>query len=204
MHVAGLPAFVIGYHGTDRSIAEALFSGKEKDLIFSDNDYDWLGSGLYFWENSWQRGLEWATQFVGKKRKGGKVITEPAVVGAVIDLGHCLNLLDQQAIQLVQDRYSWLVAQCHANGTQLPKNENPDWMQDSTDRIYRKLDCAVIRSIHDLIKDAGLPAYDSVRAVFLEGKPVYKDSGFLEKTHIQICVRKPERIIGYFRPRTGA
>ncbi len=26
----------------------------------SKNDYDWLGLGMYFWENNYDRTLEWA------------------------------------------------------------------------------------------------------------------------------------------------
>jgi hypothetical protein len=37
-------------------------------------------------------------------------------------------------------------------------------------------------------------------AAFIEGLPLYENAGFHEQTHIQICVRKPEQIIGYFRP----
>ena len=43
--------------------------------------------------------------------------------------------------------------------------------------------------------------YDSVRGIFLEGNAIYPDSGILEKTHIQICVRNPNCIKGYFAPK---
>ena len=35
---------------------------------------------------------------------------------------------------------------------------------------------------------------------FIEGEPVYQDAGFREKNHIQLCVRNPACIKGYFRP----
>lgn len=44
-------------------------------------------------------------------------------------------------------------------------------------------------------------AYDSVRGVFWEGKPLYPNAGFAEKNHIQICVCNPNCIKGYFLPR---
>ena len=50
-----------------------------KDYKISQKPYDWLGHGLYFWENNYDRALDWATQ---KKHRGG--IKEPAVVGAVL------------------------------------------------------------------------------------------------------------------------
>lgn len=35
--------------------------------------------------------------------------------------------------------------------------------------------------------------------MFTEGKPLYPGAGFHEKSHIQICVRNPNCIKGYFR-----
>jgi hypothetical protein len=42
--------------------------------------------------------------------------------------------------------------------------------------------------------------FDTVRAAFIEGPPLYENAGFHEQTHIQICVRGPQQIMGYFRP----
>lgn len=42
---------VIGFHGCDRSVVEN---------VISTNDYDWLGSGIYFWENNEERAWQWA------------------------------------------------------------------------------------------------------------------------------------------------
>jgi hypothetical protein len=41
-----------------------------------------------------------------------------------------------------------------------------------------------------------------VRAAFVEGEPLYVGAGFHARTHIQLCVRKPDRILGYFRVKT--
>lgn len=45
------PGFVLGFHGCDASVGEAVLSGK-KWLEPSENRYDWLGSGIYFWEGN--------------------------------------------------------------------------------------------------------------------------------------------------------
>ena len=42
---------VIGFHGCDRSVVEK---------VINTNDYDWLGSGIYFWENNEERAWQWA------------------------------------------------------------------------------------------------------------------------------------------------
>lgn len=50
-------------------------------------------------------------------------------------------------------------------------------------------------------KDLNRQEYDSVRGIFIEGDAIYPDSGILAKTHIQICVRNPNCIKGYFSPK---
>jgi len=202
MPYAGSPAFVLGFHGCDHELAENIFAGRVKDLKSSDNDYDWLGSGSYFWENDPRRALDWANTMKGKPRRSGPTIQKPAVIGAIINLGRCLDFLSQSAMALAKDRYGKLIEECEAIGKEVPRNVNPPWQVDSPDRIYRRLDRAVVESIHQMVSNAkGMAEFESVRAVFLEGRPLYPDAGFLERTHIQICVRKPELILGYFRPR---
>jgi hypothetical protein len=198
---ARLPSFLLGFHGCDRSLAESLFSGATEDLKPSQNDYDWLGAGAYFWENDPVRALSWAESMKGRPRRSGPVITNPAVIGAVIDPGHCLNFLEQSAVRLARVHHDLLIEECRAQGRPLPTNTNPPFMAGSPDKIYRRLDRAVVESIHRSVADNGLRAFDTVRAVFLEGQALYPDAGFLERTHIQLCVRNPRCILGYFRPR---
>jgi hypothetical protein len=40
-----------------------------------------------------------------------------------------------------------------------------------------------------------------VRAFFVEGQELYATAGLRSLDHIQICVRNPRSIIGYFLPR---
>jgi len=40
-----------------------------------------------------------------------------------------------------------------------------------------------------------------VRAFFVEGEPLYENAGLRTLDHVQICVRDPRKIIGYFLPR---
>lgn len=78
---------VIAYHGYDLATRDKVVSGKEH-LKKSEKDYDWLGHGIYFWEHGHDRALRWA-----KQRKGNSV-KSPSVVGALIQLGNCFDLLD--------------------------------------------------------------------------------------------------------------
>jgi hypothetical protein len=58
-------SFILGYHGCDVRIAEALLEGKA--FKQSLNDYDWLGPGVYFWEANPQRGLDFAIEASARK-----------------------------------------------------------------------------------------------------------------------------------------
>ncbi|GEM69026.1 hypothetical protein SMI01S_26320 [Sphingobacterium mizutaii NBRC 14946 = DSM 11724] len=49
MYSAGT-GIVYGFHGCDRSIAEEIINQK-LTLKNSENEYDWVGNGMYFWEN---------------------------------------------------------------------------------------------------------------------------------------------------------
>src|ERR1700722_2072892 len=75
---SSLPSFVLGFHGCDLKVARKVVS-ERKHIKFSENQYDWLGWGMYFWENSPDRALEWANEL---KQQGR--IKIPAVIGAVI------------------------------------------------------------------------------------------------------------------------
>lgn len=80
----------------------------------------------------------------------------------------------------------------------MPENQ---YTKNNTDLLIRKLDCAVIESLHTFREEQGQVPYDSVRGVFFEGKEIYPNSGFREKSHIQLCIRNPNCIKGYFSPR---
>lgn len=120
---------ILGFHGCEKVEQQKLIS--DPSYIRSSNEsFDWLGHGMYFWENV--------------------------------------------------DR---------------PKTKGHD-------KVLRYLDCAVIEYTHSFLKAKGESSYDSVRAAFIEGRPIYSGAGFNEKTHIQICIINPNCIKGFFLLRT--
>lgn len=189
-----LPNWVLGFHGTDEDTVNSILNSGSKHLSASENNYDWLGGGIYFWENDPKRALEFAVE-----RMKWKNITDkkPAVIGAVIDLGLCLNLFDQPALLEVRKARDEMVADFAVLELEPPKNDG-----NTKDRLLRRLDCAVVEYMHRLRKQTGVPAYQSVRAGFHEGCELYPGSGFFTKNHIQIAVRDPAACIkGYFLPQ---
>ena len=184
-------SFVLGYHGCDRSVAEALITGDE--FRHEENAWDWLGSGAYFWESNPLRGLEYAYELKANPQKTKGSVEEPAVVGAVIDLGLCLDLTSSTGIRALKASHDSFVKLCGTEGRAIPTNKG------GPDRLMRNLDCAVINHLHAARTAAKLPPFDTVKGVFQEGKPIYRGAGFRENTHIQVCVRNRECIKGVFR-----
>jgi hypothetical protein len=147
-----------------------------EDFEQSNEAYDWLGPGAYFWEGDWQRAHEWATQ-----RTGSRAFRNSSVVRAVIDLGNCLDLTTRRHLDLLAHYYGLFKAEQEDIGEALPTNE--DLPSDRAgDRLLRYLDRAVISFLHEQIdeeiaqirSDDGVPAiqrFDTVRGLFPEGDP---------------------------------
>lgn len=184
---------VYGFHGCDKTIAKRVINQKLL-LNPSDNEYDWLGNGMYFWENSPSRALEYANHLKHNPGKAKHPIKTPCVIGAIIHLGNCLDLLDYENLRLLKGGFDIL----EATSKQLPKNIPRG---DLKELMLRNLDCAVIETIHKVRRDERLREFDSVRGVFWEGKELYPNAGFREKDHIQLCIRNPNCIKGFFYPR---
>lgn len=71
----------------------------------STNDYDWPGNEIYFLgENSPDRALNYAKMFKCTPARVKGRIETPDVLGAIIDLGHCLNFLAEKWPTLLPTR----------------------------------------------------------------------------------------------------
>jgi len=159
------------FHGCDKDVAEAVLSG-QATLQPSENDYDWLGNGIYFWVDSPERALSWANL-----RR-----SSPSVIGAFAYPGNSLA-------------YEATLGISAAAGTPLPVNS----VRENGIFMKRQLDCAVIQMVHKIRESKSMDAYDTVYGVFEEGELVYPGAGFRDRTHVQIAIRNPEMILGYFR-----
>jgi hypothetical protein len=185
---------VLAYHGCSLETAQKLLGGSPFQP--STRDYDWLGEGIYFWENDIVRAYQWATE-------SRLNFDHPSVVGAAIEFGNCLDLATQSGITAVRLAYDKFMKMAERDGTPIPENVDPS-KQSGGDRILRRLDCAVMNCLYGILQteqesDPRSQPYATVRAMFPEGSELYPGAGFRDKTHIQICVREPEQILGVFR-----
>jgi len=146
-----IPGFVLGYHGCDKDVAEAVLNGKT-EVRSSTNSYDWLGSGAYFWENNPARAFSWAKLLA--RSKSLKIKT-PAVVGAIIDPGNCLDLAEESSQELVKAAFEGLRLLHGSSGEPMPINEPGH--QGDADLVKRHLDCAVLNFLHQTRLSENLP-----------------------------------------------
>src|SRR5260370_13819843 len=152
---------VVGYHGCTGKFARDLLLGTRAigDWQPSTNTWDWLGHGIYFWEPSPERAVRWAREKYARRR------ATLAVLGAVIQLGRCFDLLNEAVTGILAENYQALAQAYAAQGQALPENRGPE-------RKRRDLDCLVINLTLDRLRDRGID-YDTVRGAFLEGDPGY-------------------------------
>jgi hypothetical protein len=161
---------------------------------------------MYFWESNYDRAMQWAKD----KQARGK-IKESAVIGAVLDLSYCCDLQDDLFIKMVATYHRLMAVEYTALKKPIPVNK--DVISDiHKDKLMRFLDCATIEFMHESIRKealkqfnatgyTNLKIFDSVRGVFPEGGPAYPGAGFSARSHIQICIRNPNCIKGFFLKR---
>ena len=97
------------------------------------------------------------------------------------------------------------------SGKEVPRNE--DSLHDQhKNKLKRFRDCATFKFMHESIRKrritelgqkhfTNIKPFDSVRGVFTEGGPAFDGAGFDAKSHIQICIRNPNCIKGFFLKR---
>ena len=136
----------------------------------SRNEYDWLGDGVYFFQDAPHRAREWATQRHG---------SEGVVLRSVIRLDDCLDLLDVQWNNLLGDAYTSVVEIAARAGEPLPRQ---------TTGAHR-LDRVVVNLAVKFAAERYGMTVRGVRGVFGEGTPVFPGSAILSHAHVQIAVR---------------
>lgn len=186
--------FVVGYHGCDVALTRKVLLGDEQ-LTPSNNEYDWLGHGIYFWEHGPARAMQFAADEASRKPSKVK---EPGVLGAYIYLGDCFDLLDVEYTSILAEVYPVFMANLERRGEPIPQNEKP--RSDGT-KLFHALDRAVIEFAIKLAEEADGRKFDTVRGAFWEGEAAFPGSEISRKSHIQTAVRNPDCVLGYFKPK---
>lgn len=180
------PNIILGYHGCDKSVGNRILDGEP--FKESNNDFDWLGPGVYFWEANPDRALSFA-----KEQKSRGRIKEPFVVGAALTLGNCIDTLNEASILALKEAHDTLKKSLRLHKQPMPKNSG------GKDLLLKRLDCAVVIMLHEMQREEGHDEADSLRGLYHKGSRLYPRSAFYAKSHVQICVRNHACIKGVFR-----
>jgi hypothetical protein len=116
------------------------------------------------------------------------------VVGALIQLGNCFDLMDTKYTEGLREAYRVFTRTQRAAQEPLPRNRGK-----TPDKKLRLRDCAFLNFYLTALEEAG-EDYDAVRCAFTEGKPAFPGSAIRQESHIQIAVRNPACILGVFSP----
>lgn len=183
------PFQITGFHSCDRDVGLRIVNGKE-GLKPSSNSWDWLGGGIYFWEQNPIRALEYAEESARGTQYNKVPIKTPFIIGAIIELGNCLNLVEPTSLGVVKQAHDSMMAALLETKKKIPVNQGAN----------RQLDCAVIKYLHEIRRRSGERPFDTIRSPFHEAELLYADANFSARLHIEICVINPEMIKGYFLP----
>ncbi len=156
------PLIVNGYHGTKASNVDDILAN---GFQISRNSYDWLGSGIYFWQDAPQRAREWVEQSLIRQ---GAATDRPVVIKARLKLPNCIDLLD----------VGWRDLIAEASGSFLVSTEHrvrPGVLLQNSASGRRELDNAFFNYLVRWLK---LQKFEvgAIRAAVAEGEPILPGS----------------------------
>lgn len=164
------PLRVYGYHGTSREKAQEII---DRGFNLSTNDYDWLGTGVYFFQDAPGRALAWASE---------RYPDSPTVIRSQLVLENSIDLLDIDWYPIIRETYAMFVSGYQKANIPLPR-QNPQRSK------AHRLDCAFFNYIVEKIFESQEETIGSIRAVFNEGDRIYPNSAIYDRSHIQILIR---------------
>ena len=162
---------VIGYHATSAENVATIL--RDCKFVIKENDWDWLGHGIYFWQDAPSRAWEFAKQ---------KYPNSPGVIVAKIRLGVCLDLCDSRYSEVIHLAYERAKESYAKVGRLPPANRGK----------RHDLDCAVFNFLA-----TEMMRVDTLRATFAEGNTLYPGTDLRDQDHIQICVRNLDCILEF-------
>ena len=161
--------WVYGYHGTSMDRASAIIESGFKP---SSNEYDWLGGGIYFWQDAPKRAWQWAQHTYPDN---------PAVVKSLLRLDRsCLDLLDVGYSPLLKTMYNGFIRSYERRNLTLPA-------QTEKSKAHR-LDCLFFNYVVSTVNSSFPESIGSIRSAFVEGDKIFPTSAIYDLTHVQITI----------------
>ena len=191
---------LVAYHGCDAVVRDDLVTQRLKKLDHSQNAYDWLGPGAYFFEGDLKRAILFAEASAANPEKmfTRRPIATPAAVGAVLCVSSWLDMTTQDGLGEFSRALEGMIVAFQEEQKPLPDNKPA--ADDDVDIIHRALHSAVFRFMHEMREQLEYAPFDAVRGAFPQGAAIAENSGFRQHTHVQIAVRNNDCIMGWFLP----
>lgn len=192
---------VVAYHGTVEEYAFSIVEKKRSPeyWLVSDNAYDWLGPGIYFFQDAPLRALLYAEKRADQLRQAKGVDHQPAVIRARFKLGVCLDFLDADTAGYVRFVHALMVADGHApelpSQTSFEPRTGPrrrlrilEGQYRGAGNILHLLDREVMKYAIEYLNEYENLRIDSIRCAFVDGYPLYSSSWLFDLAHVQLCV----------------
>ncbi len=191
---------VRAYHGTTFSAASAIFH-RQSPIRLSSKPGNWLGRGLYFYEENLPQAIDWALTQVRLRAPLG-MVDSAAVLVVDLDLTECLDLCSSQwhwHLQIIAQKLAQANMLGDQHGPSLTTARNTtfvvaDYQLPSHTSLEHVADREVIDALVQDLINAG-ESITSVRSSFAIGQQPYSNSHFFSDTHTQIAVIKPDRVV---------
>jgi hypothetical protein len=170
-------SIAIGYHTCARELAERI-QANQTQLQAGPNQYDWLGSGVYFWVGNYLLARWWLNVI-----SGGDPAFQGATLKYEIRLENCLDLSDSKYLRRLsahEQSIDW------ASKGARPQNEiAPPGHIIEGEYKQRFLDHAVIDDYCTNVE----PDIEMVYGLFRSGKPIYRGAGQYAYNNAQLAIR---------------
>ena len=144
---------------------------KGSGIRWSAEMHDWLGHGIYFWED-----ISWAEWWHAERWHTSKGVEPGAILAASIDTDLLLDLSSRSDADFFLQE-----ASCALEAIQSWRNPPEN---DNKNQLFY-LDCAVVNSIHRSLADSGK---HGLRMPFYLGPSLTEDGNFFAGQHLRVCL----------------
>src|SRR6185312_8135043 len=174
------------------SRAQSIMAGTS-DFPISRSPGDWLGRGIYFWQDAPTRAEVWA------KFRCASSGEEPAVLSADISLERCVDFFDLKHFRELRkacprfEKYeqgkglSSSQAELRVAGGRVFTSDDPNPDPRTRKQILNNKDRALIDWYVESLRSSGYQV-GSVRGIFLDGQAIFAESFLFDWSHVQVAV----------------
>jgi hypothetical protein len=177
---------VYGYHGTSRASAESIL---DTEFSLSIRNDDWLGTGVYFWQDAPHHAYWWAKEY--------KRFDDPVVLRSEIYFNPnlCMDLLDSTNNSSLVSVLKYSSEEVYSSIFRRRLQEQQRGTQDRIGAWFSEIDKHTVDfAVQSLGNIRGRPV-KAVRSIFQDGERLYPGSRLYDMSHVQIVVIDREIIM---------